>query len=73
MLKAHYTRTAKHAPLVVLDGGPFNGMEGTPAQLRELAALLIKVAAHAEARPCVGRLWAPATERYDTTAWRAGA
>ncbi|KRC20191.1 hypothetical protein [Acidovorax sp. Root219] len=73
MLKAQYTRTTKHAPLVVLEGGPFNGMEATPAQLRALAELLNKVAAHAEARPCVGRMWAPATERYATTAWRAGA
>ncbi|CAN7434988.1 hypothetical protein LJR118_002846 [Acidovorax sp. LjRoot118] len=71
MLKARYTRTAKHTPLVVLEGGPFNGMESTPAQLRALAALLNEVAAHAETRPCVGRLWAPATESYDTAAWRA--
>ncbi|GLS13624.1 hypothetical protein [Hydrogenophaga electricum] len=58
-IKVTYTRTWDHKPLAVLDGGPFVDAERTPAQLREMAAMLLKVADAAEARPLHGRHWYP--------------
>lgn len=58
-IKVTYTRTWENKPLAVIDGGPFCGVERTPAQLREMAAVLLKVADAAEARPVTGRNWFP--------------
>ena len=58
-IKVTYTRTWDNKPLAVLDGGPFVGVERTPEQLREMAAMLLKVADAAEARPVIGRRWLP--------------
>lgn len=58
-IKVTLTRTFEHKPLAHIDGGPFCDVERTPEQLRELAAMLLKVADAAEARPLVGRHWYP--------------
>ncbi len=58
-LKVTYTRSFDNRPLVDLDGGGFCGVTRTPAELREMAALLLKVADAAEARPTTGRHWVP--------------
>lgn len=64
-IKVTYTRTWDNKPLVVLDGGPFNGAERTPAQLRELAVYLEDIADRADRRPCTGKHWAPAVDSYE--------
>ncbi|OGB19467.1 MAG: hypothetical protein A2W72_01525 [Burkholderiales bacterium RIFCSPLOWO2_12_67_14] len=58
-IKVTYTRTWDNKPLVGIDGGPFCGVERTPAQLREMAAMLLRVADAGEARPTTGRHWVP--------------
>jgi hypothetical protein len=58
-IKVTYTRTWDGKPLAVLDGGPFVGVERTPEKLREMAAMLLKVADAADARPITGRHWYP--------------
>jgi len=54
-LEATLTRTHDGAPLAVIEGLPGGGAELRPAQLRSLAAALLKVAADAEARKLVHR------------------
>lgn len=61
-IKVTYTRTRNNEPLVQLDGGPLIDVERTPAQLRNMAAMLIRVANAAEARPTTGRHWAPVVD-----------
>ena len=58
-LKVTYTRTRENHPLVCLDGGPFNGVDATPAQLFALADQLHSIAAIANLRPTTGRNWHP--------------
>jgi hypothetical protein len=58
-IKVTYTRTFDNRPLVRIDGGCFNDVERTPDQLREMAAMLLKVADAGEARPLTGRHWMP--------------
>lgn len=65
VINATLTRTWDNKPLVTLDGGPFNGVERTPAQLRALAVALVRAASMAEARPTTGRHWAPKTVVLD--------
>lgn len=55
MLRVRLTCTRHAAPLAVVDGLPGGGAELTPAQLRDLAAALMRVAADAEARPTMHR------------------
>ena len=64
-VQATLTRTWDNQPLVTLDGGPFNGVERTPAQLRALAATLVRTANLAQMRPTTGRHWAPQTVVLD--------
>lgn len=59
-----YTRTADNRPLVVLDGGPFNGVELTLERLHELSRQLEEVAHFAERRPVKGRHFIPATTEF---------
>jgi len=54
-LEARLTRTHDGAPLAVIEGLPGGDAELRPAQLRSLAAALLKVAADAEARKLVHR------------------
>lgn len=54
-----YTRTWDLKPLATIDGGPFIDLERTPDQLRELAAILMKVADESAVRPTTGRHWCP--------------
>lgn len=49
------TRTRDASPLATVDGLPGSGADLTPAQLRALAAALLRVAADAEARPLMWR------------------
>ncbi|MGE8612786.1 MAG: hypothetical protein ACN6PF_10815 [Achromobacter veterisilvae] len=59
-----YTRTADNRPLVVLDGGPFNGVELTLERLHMLARRLDEAALIAERRPVKGRHFIPATTEF---------
>lgn len=55
-LRVRLTCTRHGAPLAVVDGlAGGNGAELTPAQLRDLAAALVRVAQDAEARPTMHR------------------
>jgi hypothetical protein len=58
-IKVTYTRSFDLRPLVQIDGGVFCDVIRTPAEIREMAALLLKVADAAEARPIIGRHWMP--------------
>lgn len=58
-IKVTYTRSNDDRPLVQLDGGVFCDVIRTPAELRVMAAMLLKVADVGEARPTTGRHWAP--------------
>lgn len=58
-IAATLTRDRHGAPLVVLDGGSFNGLEIAPAALRELAAHLDAVACLATRRPTGGKHFRP--------------
>lgn len=63
-VKITYTRTWQGKPLVLLDGGPFNGWEKTPAQLRQAAALLLRAADESERQAAMPtpRHWRPTHE-----------
>jgi len=54
-LRVRLTCTRHAAPLAVVDGLPGGGAELTPAQLRALAATLVRVADDADARPTMHR------------------
>jgi hypothetical protein len=58
-LTATLTRDRHGQPLVVLDGGPFAGVEIKPAALRELAQHLDAVACMAARRPTGGKYFKP--------------
>lgn len=64
-IAARFTRTHSETPLVVLEGGPFNGMEATPEQLLALAHTLARIATHSAERPCKGRRFLPQTRTYE--------
>lgn len=59
-----YTRTADNRPLVVLDGGPFNGVELTLERLHMLVRQLDDAAFIAERRSVNGRHFIPATTEF---------
>ena len=54
-IRARLTVAFDGGPLAVLDGMPGDGAELRPAQMRELAAALLRVAADAEARKLTHR------------------
>jgi hypothetical protein len=58
-LSATLTQDRHGQPLVVLDGGPFNGLEIAPAALRELAGHLDALARLAVSRPTGGKRHRP--------------
>lgn len=58
-VKVTYTRSYDNRPLVQLDGGVFCDVIRTPAELRKMAAMLLKVADVGETRPTTGRHWMP--------------
>ena len=53
-LTADLCRTRDGRPLVTLDGLPGGGADLTPADLRTLADVLLRIAADAQARPARG-------------------
>lgn len=63
-LKATLCRTFDHKPLAVVDGLPGGDAELTPAQLRELAEGLLRIAFDAETRP-MGRDYRRLARDYD--------
>jgi hypothetical protein len=63
-IQVTYTRTRFEKPLVVLDGGPFNGVEYTPEQLRAQAVQLLWIANTAADRPCTGKRWTQSVVSY---------
>lgn len=56
-IAATLTRDRHGAPLVELEGGPFNGFATSPAALRELAGQLDALARLAASRPTGGKCW----------------
>ena len=54
-LTATLSQTFERKPLAVVDGLPGGGAELTPAQLRALAASLLRIAADTEAQPMGAR------------------
>lgn len=54
-------RTYTNKPLMVLDGGLFNGTELTPHQVRFLAAALVGVADAVAEEDVTARHWRPRT------------
>jgi|GEM_PF-1869445 len=61
MITALLTRCKDCAPLVVLEGRPFNGLEIRPADLRAMAQKLIAIADMAMNLPTGGKHWKPTT------------
>ena len=58
-IKATVTRCRHGQPLVVLDGGPFNGLEIRPQELRTLAQNLNALAEMAARLPTGGKRFRP--------------
>jgi hypothetical protein len=63
-INASLTRTFDGKPLAVVDGLPGGSAELTPAQLRLLAATLLRIADDAEARP-MGKHFMRKARNYD--------
>ena len=62
-LHATLTKTYRGEPLAVVDGLPGGGAELTPADLRALAATLVRIAAECDARPVLGKRALPSVRR----------
>lgn len=60
-IKIRVVRSRLGTPLMVLDGGPFNGVELSPHQMRYLAAGLAGVADAIAEEPVTARSWRPRT------------
>lgn len=58
---ATLTRDRHAHPLVTLNGGPFNGVDIYPAELRRMAQQLLAVADIATKLPTGGKHWRPTT------------
>jgi hypothetical protein len=64
-LQATLSRTRAGEPLATVDGLPGGSADLTPAELRALAAALVKIAADCEARPVsTKRPFPPARKEY---------
>lgn len=63
---ATLTRDRHGNPLVMLNGGPFNGVDVYPADLRRMAQQLAAVADIAIKRPTSGKHWKPVTVTLGT-------
>jgi hypothetical protein len=63
-LTVSLTRCRENKPLAVVDNLPGGFAELRPAQLRDLAATLQRIADDCEARPVKGRYWTPARREY---------
>jgi hypothetical protein len=63
-LEVTLTRDRHEKPLVVIESSIGNGYEVAPAQLRALAAVLLRVADDAEARPTKGRYFMRQKREY---------
>lgn len=62
-LTARIVRSRFNTPLVELNGGPFNGTELTPHQMRFLASTLAGVADAIDEEDVTARGWRPHTVR----------
>ncbi len=58
-INATVTRCRNGQPLIVLDGGPFNGLEIRPQELRRLAQNLTALAEMAIRIPTTGKRFRP--------------
>lgn len=58
-INATVTRCRGGQPLIVLDGGPFNGLEIRPQELRRLAQNLTALAEMAIRMPTAGKRFRP--------------
>jgi hypothetical protein len=58
-IAATLTRDRHHMPLVSLNGGPFNGVDIYPDDLRHMAMELLVLAEKALKQPTFGRHWSP--------------
>ncbi len=58
-IQATLTRCCHGQALVILNGGPFNGVEIRPGQLRQLAQTLNAIASMAAQLPTGGKHWQP--------------
>ena len=60
-IKVKITRTRFNRPMMLLDGGPFNGTELTPHQAKFLGAALAGTADAVAEEDVTGRHWKPRT------------
>jgi len=58
-IQATLTRCRNAQPLIELQGGPFNGAEIRPAELRQLAQHLLALADLSVKLPMGGKHWRP--------------
>lgn len=58
-IQATLTRCRDGQSLIVLNGGPFNGVEIRPGKLREMAQVLNAIANMAVQLPTGGKHWRP--------------
>lgn len=58
-IQATITRCHHGQTLVILNGGPFNGVEIRPGQLRQMAQTLSAIASMAVQLPTGGKHWRP--------------
>ena len=58
-INATVTRCREKQPLIVLEGGPFNGLEIRPVELRRLAQNLAALAEMAVRMPTGGKRFSP--------------
>lgn len=65
-ITATLTRDRHAHPLVTLNGGPFNGVDFYPAELRRMAQKLIAIADMANRLPIGGKHWKPTTVTLET-------
>jgi len=63
-LHAQLTRCRHELPLVVVEGLPGDGAELRPEQLRQMAAVLLAIAADAEGLPTKGKRFSPVRRCY---------
>lgn len=69
-LRVVLCQTHDQKPLASIDGLPGDGAELTPAQLRDLAATLVRIANDAEARPMRPRTYRRHVGEYAVTSER---
>ncbi len=71
-IRVALTETYRREPLAVVDGLPGDSAELTPAQLRALAAVLVRIADDCEARPLGGKHLRNVRREYEVETAPAG-